>query len=397
MRLIDPEPRFSPIKGALYGLFLALIGGAFATIGWIRNNAPVMTQAAIKSAVFHPAPEKVFGRKAFTTLILGCDDEFLPDGTTTVEHARSDMMMLVRFDFDKQTVRGLSIPRDTYVKLPDYEPAFHKINAFHAYGGSALAEKAVETIFKVKVDRTARLNFEAFVDAVNMFGGVTVRAKKKLEYTDRADGLYIRIKEGPNDLNGYGALGFVRMRHDDDDFARQERQHEFITAIKGKMAGDPTNTLRLADRLIPLLGSAFSADELTSLLRFGIGLKGDAIKLGTVPTNPIGGNVVVDRVGLPDVLARFGFVPELGDPADGSLDWKPGLALKPEASSKPKPVLTPKSKPAATPKPKHANKVKQSGSISHKDPSHKNVSPRKPPVRPRRTGGQQGKALSVHN
>ena len=75
-------------------------------------------------------------RNATTVLVLGTDSK-------AGEPARSDTIMLMRFDPDTHTVNQLSIPRDTKVEVPGRGTM--KINETMFWGGSALAVKTVRT------------------------------------------------------------------------------------------------------------------------------------------------------------------------------------------------------------------------------------------------------------
>jgi LCP family protein required for cell wall assembly len=299
---------------------LGAVGSGAALYGWAKRNAPKATDAAIRQVVAPPPVRSVFGTDALTVLLLGCDDSFLPDGTLAEGPSRSDMMMLVRLDFAQRRVGGVSIPRDTVMRLPG-EP-HHRINAYHALGGPELSKKAVEWLTKAKVDRVATLDSWEFMEIVNTLGGVTVVSPKKLEYTDRSGGLYIRVAQGTNSMNGYQALGFVRFRHDDDDLARQARQRAFLLAVKERAKADPGAALRSVDRMVPLFRGTFTQDELLSLVRWGVSLGAERIHLTGWPVRPIprSPTLVTVRGKAADTLGAAGFAPALGDPADPGPD-----------------------------------------------------------------------------
>lgn len=303
-----------------YALLLAAVGAAASLYGWAKRHAPNTTDAAIRQVVAPPSIRSVFNTDALTILLLGCDDTFLPDGTLAAGPTRSDMMMVVRVDFAQKRVSGLSIPRDTVMKLRGLGETHHRINAYHARGGPELSKKAVEWLTKVKVDRVATLDSWQFMETVNTLGGVTVESPKPLEYTDRADGLYIRIKQGRNHLNGYEALGFVRFRHDDDDLARQARQRAFLMALRERMKSDPTAALHAMDKVVPLFRGAFTQDELLGLTRWGVGLSPDRIKLAGWPVRPIPRSpaLVTDRAKTRSVLDQIALPANLGNPTDPS-------------------------------------------------------------------------------
>jgi LCP family protein required for cell wall assembly len=304
----------------LHGSWLAVWAAGGTVLGWANANAPKLTQAVIHQTIAPVSPQKSFKADRVTVLLLGCDDSFSPDGKLIKTNTRSDMMMLAQIDLANRRISGCSIPRDTLMHLSGEQN--RRINQFHALGGEDLSKRAVETLTKVKIDRVAKLDSVQFMEIVNMLGGVEVDSPKDLEYTDRSDGLYIRVKKGRNRLNGYQALGFVRFRHDDDDLARQRRQREFMMAMRDKMKQDPTAALQAVDHLVPLFGGAFTQEELLSLFQFGTSLPGQNIKLTGWPVRPFPGSVevVTDRSKTAQILADLGITPTLGDPASPAPD-----------------------------------------------------------------------------
>jgi len=69
-----------------------------------------------------------------------------------------------------------------------------------------------------------------------MLGGVDIYVEKRLQYADRAAGLYIDIPKGLQHMDGETALKFVRFRHDAlGDIGRIKRQQQFMNALLQKI------------------------------------------------------------------------------------------------------------------------------------------------------------------
>lgn len=377
LKPIDSEkkkPWWLRLFGAL--LYLGLLGGiGYVASVWsvTKKAAPKMAPLVVKSIVSPPSAEKVFGEKSLNLLLLGTDETYFADGSHTTASVRSDLMMLLRVDFEKQVMTGLSLPRDVMFRLPKHDKELHKLNAFHAYGGAELTKSAVEALTKVKIDRVASFNDVAFIELVNLVGGVVIDSDKPLNYTDRAGGLYIRIAQGANRLNGYKALGYVRFRHNDDDFARQARQKKFIGALKDRLARDPQRAAMALEKAPELVSNAFTPEEFLILGRFVLTIPKDRIQLSVLPTFTREGKMFVQRSALPSALRSLGLEPTLGDPSDASLDE----SLVPDP---PKPVVEPIKKPSppkqptikggSTPKPGSASKNKLAPKQPARKPSH---------------------------
>src|SRR5205807_9350050 len=115
-----------------------------------------------------------------------------------------------------------------------------KINAAHNFGGPELTNETIQQAFGVSADAWVVLNFEGFQQIVDAIGGIDVDVSKKLDYDDNWGNLHIHLKPGYQHLNGYQAMGFVRMRHSDSDEMRSKRQHEFMEAMRSKVKAPGT-------------------------------------------------------------------------------------------------------------------------------------------------------------
>ncbi len=302
---------FTGVKSFAY---MGIIAGAIvsgAIIGWI-GQSPVLEQF-LNQAVWRTPPQEVFRRDDLTILILGCDRELAPGGKVVKEEkARSDMMMVARLNFVTGQISGFTIPRDT--RATDPEEGTHKINYFSAKGGPPLAERVVEDTFGIEIDRVIDLNYVAFVDAVNILGGVRIDVPKRMKKTDRAGGLYIDLQPGTQTLNGYDAMGFARYRND-SDFERQKRQRQLMIALKERMMERPGSLPQLAEKLADLFGGALTDSEIASLASFVQRMDSRQILLGQIPVRTRRGTTYLDldTSQLPDFLDRHFFNPPLAE------------------------------------------------------------------------------------
>lgn len=324
-----PAVRFLQTLG--YLLLMSLVGLSGTALGWL-NTSDVMGEALRQKALGVP-PEQVFAegglqRDHLILLVLGCDEDRYyggparsrTAGQVLATAARSDMIMVVKLDFARDRITGVSIPRDLEVALPKYRA--RKINAYHAVGGheggperaKELAKQAVESVVGVQVDRVVVLDFTAFQEVVDMMGGVRVDVPKDMKYTDRAAGLYIDLKKGPQVLDGYQAMGFVRFRHDDSDFARQERQRDLLLALKEQVMRKWQMSPRIIDKGLGVLGNAFTATELASLALFAQRVGEENVKITMVPVLPMRGttNLALDTAKLPKTLREAGLARGMG-------------------------------------------------------------------------------------
>lgn len=153
----------------------------------------------------------------------------------------TDTLMLVHVSEDRERLSVVSIPRDSFVRLPPHTdpgtgkhhravPA--KINSAYAHGGPHLTVRTVEDLTGVHVDHYLEVDFSSFLRTVDVLGGVPVCTTKPLR--DPYSGL--DLPAGASTLDGAQALAYVRARHlgGDSDFGRMRRQQRFIAAVLDK-------------------------------------------------------------------------------------------------------------------------------------------------------------------
>lgn len=181
------------------------------------------------------------GRTAFTVLVLGLDQ---PDKLFPEHGRRSDTMLLARVDLMTRAVVGLSIPRDTRVRLRPDGP-WAKINAAYTEGGAMGAVDVVSAITGVMPDYYVIVDTASTERLVNLVGGVQVDVDKRMKYDDNWQDLHIDLRPGEQTLDGRQAVGYLRFRHDaTGDIARMGRQQKFLTALS-KTLVEPANLPRL--------------------------------------------------------------------------------------------------------------------------------------------------------
>lgn len=190
--------------------------------------------------------EKLNNKQPISILLMGVDER---EGDV----GRSDTLIVMTLNPKKETMRMVSIPRDTKTEIIG-DGRVTKINAAYAYGGVKMAKDTVEAFTGVKMDYYIQVNMEALSDLVDAIGGITVQ--NDLDWID--EGYYKKgyhYKKGTLTLDGPQTLGFVRMRHLDPngDFGRNDRQRQVINAIIDKATG--ISTVAHFDEILDALGA----------------------------------------------------------------------------------------------------------------------------------------------
>ena len=186
-----------------------------------------------------------------TILVLGSDRRF-GDKKAGIP-PRSDTIIVVRLDPDKEATAVMSIPRDLKVEIPGH--GMGKINTAYALGGPRLTVRTVKLLLGIPISHVVNVNFGGFQRAVNRLGCVYVDIDRRY-FNDRGGpGGYatIDLKAGYQKMCGKDSLDFVRYRHTDDDFVRSARQQLFLGQAKdqiglGKVFGDRNELLKIFGR-----------------------------------------------------------------------------------------------------------------------------------------------------
>src|SRR5215216_3344803 len=181
------------------------------------------------------------GASRITVLLLGLDyrDYIANEGPP-----RSDTMILLTIDPLTKTAGMLSIPRDMWVNIPGFQ--YGRINMAYFYGegsklpggGPELARKTVEQFIGVPIQYYAQIDFNTFVEFIDLIGGIEIYNDENLRLDPVGLGKD-KIKLtccGMRPLNGERALAYVRFRKDKEgDVARAKRQQKVIIAIRNKV------------------------------------------------------------------------------------------------------------------------------------------------------------------
>ena len=203
-----------------------------------------------------------------SVLIMGVDAS---DVRANAESSRTDALMVATLNKDDKSVKLLSIPRDSYVYIPEvgYES---KINHAHAYGGTKAAIDTVENLLDIPIDYYVKVNFEAFIDVVDAIDGIEYDVPyefKEQDSTDKANAIH--LMEGKQKLDGEEALALARTRKMDSDLERGKRQQEIIKAIVQKSVS--VNSVLKYDNIIEAIGSNMTTNmtfsEMKSFISYG--------------------------------------------------------------------------------------------------------------------------------
>lgn len=309
-RRVRPRRRWRP-----YVMLLALAlgggGGAFsgvmaATWASLKPGSVALTDI--------PQMARPLSRK-LNVLVMGSDIPYDASGRKLSNGqgvTRTDTIMLLGIDPNRQRINVLSIPRDTRVLLPD-QHTYDKANAAYAIGGADLAVKTVSSFTGVPIDGYVVLHVDGLEKLVDLIGGVDLHIEDRMVYRDRSAKLGINFRPGWQHLDGAQAHQYVRFRHDAlGDIGRVQRQQQFIRAAVDKLLNPMVLT-----KLPQLVGTAQEHIEtnlpyrdLVQTANFARSLKKDDMRMVMLPGNFSTGRYLASYW-LPDAKAGQQVIAEL--------------------------------------------------------------------------------------
>jgi len=155
----------------------------------------------------------------------------------------ADAIMVLSLKPSSRQAALISIPRDFYVRIGRY--GVHRLNAAHGLGeengypggGPALLMDTVEQIVGEPMHAYIRLDFAAFEKIIDELGGVDIYVYRPFYDFMFKD----EFHEGWQRMMGKRALRYARSRYirasaEGNNFARELRQQQVITALREKLS-----------------------------------------------------------------------------------------------------------------------------------------------------------------
>jgi LCP family protein required for cell wall assembly len=228
--------------------------------------------------------------KAINIVLLGSDQR--PYETS---YWRTDVVIVVSINPDLPSVSMLSIPRDTWLYIPNW--TYQRVNLADTHGaavsypggGPGLVKAAIEYNFGIHIDYFARVDFAGLMHLVDTLGGVDVLLDCPVEdgfpddpiTEDPSVVTQISYPEpGLYHLDGKHALWLSRSRKTTSEFARSRRQHRILQAmwVKANQLGFITHLPELWQDLNATVETDLSLDNVLWLASLGLQLEPSQIR-----------------------------------------------------------------------------------------------------------------------
>ncbi len=318
----------------LAGLVVVLLASVVGYVAYLNAQLGDIPRFRIDREVDRPDRPAAAGGDGFTVLLVGVDNPDAAGIEQAVESEawvpgvyRSDAMMLVHVDSDGRDAQVISVPRDSYVRVPGYGRT--KLNAAFSFGGPALLLRTLEDLLDHRIDHVAAIDIGGLGALTEDFGGVEVELEDPLEVPATGE----TIPVGRRELSGEAVLRYIRERKNlpRGDFDRVQRHQTVLRSIAGQVlrGGNLANPLKVRDLIQTTTQYVVTDDGLTPSRIRGLawqsrGLRTDDIRFLTVPyegTATIDGASVVrvDQAALRelfDAVEEDGFESWLGRNVD---------------------------------------------------------------------------------
>lgn len=201
------------------------------------------------------------------------------------ERSRSDSMILVTLNKQKNTIQLTSFMRDLYVQIPGYLD--NRLNVAYRYGDVPLMNETFRVNFGLEIDGNVMVDFETFQDIIDILGGVDVYVTGNEAMAMRMSG-FDGIYEGMNHLNSEEAMYFSRLRWIDSDYNRTQRQRKVLLGIADSLKNsDVITMLDLIDQVLPCIVTNLSNAQIVEYATIGLGMMADGVEIQTmrIPAN----------------------------------------------------------------------------------------------------------------
>ena len=227
-----------PITALLHKKWVALLLAVVLSGPWLLSVSAAQTQ-----------PDGVY-------LLVGYDQD-ASSGT-----ARSDTMMLCRFDKSSGQLILVSLLRDLYVSIPGH--GSNRLNAAYALGGIPLLKDTIRKNFQIDIDGCIEVDFSRFSQIIDILGGVELELRPdEAKLISQETGT--NVLSGEQTLTGAQALSYARIRSldSDGDFSRTKRQRKLLEALWEEYRDCSFPRLvRVMGSLVPMLRTDLEAGSL---------------------------------------------------------------------------------------------------------------------------------------
>lgn len=224
-------------------ILLVLIAAGVLFLNYLKGGMKRVKINKDNLGIVEVAPEEIANKKHNITNIAVFGVDTRDSSAAFGDQGRSDSIMIVSVDTTDDSIKIISVLRDTKVPIEGYEP--QKINAAYKYGMAPLAIKTLNQNFRLNIQDYVTVDFGMMQQVIDSLGGVDINltaeeADLVNSYANAVMGYggYDAV-EGANTLNGAQAVSFSRIRSIDSDYERAGRQRMILKSLFAKLRTKP--------------------------------------------------------------------------------------------------------------------------------------------------------------
>ncbi len=260
----------------------------------IQSFEPVTSEVSVKTPeptldyykLLQEQADYSMMKNTVNVLVIGVDYAEERE-TWNGKHAyHSDVMMVVAMNFDDNTVDMISLPRDTYAKIPGVD-GIYKLNASIDCGGGFPTEEGFNKVCEaaewmlggIPVDYYYAVTMPAVKELGNIVGGVDYDLELDFTLAGRS------YKKGMQHMDGQAILDYLRVRKNigsqGGDSNRVNRQKRMLVALFNKMKQENL-LVKIPQILHAFEGQLYTNttfNQTASLALFGMGLNSEDIAM----------------------------------------------------------------------------------------------------------------------
>jgi len=236
--LLDPSAQFTDANGPQSTVGVISVDGTGATPEPGQPTPVATPEPGLLDAINAQEDKTLSQQRIVNVLLIGVDYAEERETWVGKHEYHADVMIVAAINFDENRVDLISLPRDTYAKIPGVK-GIYKLNAslncgggFEAPGGAGFLKTCEAANWMIgdayPVNYYYAVTMPAVKQLVNAIGGVDYNLDVSFKMMGRS------YSAGPTHLNGQGVLDYLRVRKNvagSGDLNRVNRQKEMLIAI----------------------------------------------------------------------------------------------------------------------------------------------------------------------
>ncbi|MEA5047548.1 MAG: LCP family protein [Eubacteriales bacterium] len=256
---LDPSAQFQDANATAQPIGVQTVAGTDATPA---PGATATPETDLYDVISAQADTSMM-QNIVNVLLIGVDYATERETWSGKHEYHADVMMVVAINFDENRVDLISLPRDTYAKIPGVK-GIYKLNAslncgggYDAPGGAGFlktCEAASWMLGGIPINYYYAVTMPAVKQLVDAVGGVDYNLELSFKMAGRS------YSAGPTHLNGQGVLDYLRVRKNiqsGGDLNRVNRQKKMMIALFQSMQ-EQNLILKIPDILNSFSGQLYT-------------------------------------------------------------------------------------------------------------------------------------------